>query len=168
MAVAFMLAHPYGTPRVMSSFDFKTFDQPPPADSEGRLISPGINDDDTCSNGWICEHRWRQIYNMVRFRNAANGSALTDWWDNGNNQIAFCRGNSGFLAINADSCDLHQRLKTCLPAGSYCDVITGNLINNSCTGKTIDVDENGYANVWITTGEEDGVLALHIGAKIQR
>lgn len=27
MANAFMLSHPYGTPRVMSSFEFKTFDQ---------------------------------------------------------------------------------------------------------------------------------------------
>lgn len=27
MATAFMLAHPYGTPRVMSSFQFSSFDQ---------------------------------------------------------------------------------------------------------------------------------------------
>lgn len=27
MAVAFMLSHPYGIPRVMSSFQFRTFDQ---------------------------------------------------------------------------------------------------------------------------------------------
>ncbi len=25
---------------------------------------------------------------------------VTNWWDNGNHQIAFCRGNKGFIAIN--------------------------------------------------------------------
>jgi alpha-amylase len=74
MAVAFLLAHPYGYPRVMSSFDFNDSDQGPPQDDEGNIISPTINSDDTCGNGWICEHRWRQIYNMVEFRNVVAGN----------------------------------------------------------------------------------------------
>jgi alpha-amylase len=43
----------------------------------------------------MCEHRWRQIYNMVRFRNTAGFQTVQNWWDNGNNQIAFSRGNKG-------------------------------------------------------------------------
>jgi alpha-amylase len=54
-----------------------------------------LNSDLSCGGGWICEHRWRQIYNMVRFRNTAEGQSVQNWWDNGNNQIAFSRGNKG-------------------------------------------------------------------------
>jgi len=161
MAVAFMLAHPYGTARIMSSFDFHSFDATPPQDSSGNLLSPIINSDDTCGNGWICEHRWRQIYNMVRFRNAVNNTDINNWWDNGQNQIAFCRGNAGFIAINGDKYDLKQTLFTCLEPGTYCDVISGNLENNECTGKVVKVDQNKKAYIEILTNQEDGVLAIH-------
>lgn len=162
MAVAFMLAHPFGTPRIMSSFDFNDFNASPPQDSDGNILSPVINADDTCGNGWICEHRWRQIYNMVRFRNAVNRTnGVNNWWDNGQNQIAFCRGNAGFVAINGDRFDLKRTLFVCLPPGIYCDVISGNLENNRCTGKTVKVGENKLAYVEILTSEEDGVLAIH-------
>ncbi|XP_003494475.1 alpha-amylase [Bombus impatiens] len=166
MAVAFMLAHPFGTPRVMSSFDFQSKDQGPPHDGNGNIISATINPDNSCGNGWICEHRWRQIYNMVRFRNAVKGTSIKNWWDNGSNQIAFCRGNSGFVAFNNDRNDLRATLKTCLPPGQYCDVISGNLENRRCTGKVVNVQQNGDAYIEISKGEEDGVLAIHVGAKL--
>ncbi|XP_058460013.1 alpha-amylase 2-like [Malaya genurostris] len=166
MATAFMLAHPYGNPRVMSSFAFDNSDQGPPQDSNGNLISPTINSDGTCGAGWVCEHRWRQIYNMVGFRNAVAGTQLNDWWDNGNQQIAFCRGDKGFIAFNADSLDLDRPLQTCLPPGTYCDAISGKPINGSCTGKTIVVGPDGFANIRISTSEEDGVIALHVNYKL--
>jgi alpha-amylase len=73
MAVAFMLSWPYGYPRVMSSYYFDTHDQGPPQDSDQNILSPTISADGTCGNGWVCEHRWRQIYNMVAFRNVVKG-----------------------------------------------------------------------------------------------
>ncbi|XP_026669761.1 alpha-amylase-like isoform X2 [Ceratina calcarata] len=166
MAVAFMLAHPFGTPRVMSSFDFQSKDQGPPQDGNGNINSPTIKDDNSCGGGWICEHRWRQIYNMVRFRNTVKGTDVNNWWDNGSNQIAFCRGNAGFVAFNADQYDLNTNLKTCLPAGQYCDVISGSLQNGKCTGKTVNVQQNGEARIEIPKGADDGVLAIHVGAKL--
>ena len=54
-----------------------------------------LHSDLSCGGGWICEHRWRQIYNMVRFRNTAAGQSVQNWWDNGENQIAYSRGNKG-------------------------------------------------------------------------
>ncbi|KAI8436624.1 hypothetical protein MSG28_010128, partial [Choristoneura fumiferana] len=87
-----MLAHPYGEPRIMSSYFFNHSDQGPPADSNENIVSPSINSDDTCGNGWVCEHRWRQIYQMVAFRNAVKDTQIKNWWNNGNNQIAFSRG----------------------------------------------------------------------------
>ncbi|KAG7210988.1 hypothetical protein KM043_016357 [Ampulex compressa] len=166
MAVAFMLAHPYGTPRVMSSFDFHGFNDSPPSDGQGNILSPIIYEDDTCGNGWICEHRWRQIYNMARFRNAVNGTAVNGWWDNGANQIAFCRGTAGFVALNGERSDLRRVLDTCMPPGKYCDVISGNLVNGRCTGKTITVGEDGKGHIEIRTADEDGVLAIHHQAKL--
>jgi len=72
MAVAFMLAYPYGYPRVMSSYTFSNADQGPP-NVNGNILSPHVNSDGTCGNGWVCEHRWRQIANMVEFSNVVAG-----------------------------------------------------------------------------------------------
>jgi alpha-amylase len=46
------------------------------------------------------------MYNMVRFRNVVKGTLVTNWFDGGEsapNQIAFSRGNRGFIAINNDN-----------------------------------------------------------------
>nr|AYV99593.1 venom polypeptide [Dolopus genitalis] len=166
MATAFGLAYNYGIPRVMSSFAFTNMNTPPPTDERGNLISPSINRDDTCGNGYICEHRWRQIYNMVGFKNAVRGTQVTNWWDNGKNQIAFCRGNKGFIAFNGDNVHLNQRLQTCLPPGQYCDIISGSKTGASCSGKKITVDGSGFAQIALDTHELDGVLAIHVESKV--
>nr|AAA03322.1 alpha-amylase [Aedes atropalpus] len=166
MATAFMLAHPYGIVRIMSSFFFTNGDQGPPQDGGGNLVPPSINPDNSCGNGWACEHRWRQIYNMVGFRNAVRGTNLNDWWTNGNMQIAFCRGANGFVAFNLESYDMNETLQTCLPAGTYCDVISGSKEGGSCTGATVQVGGDGRANIQIPAHGDDGVLAIHINAKL--
>ncbi|XP_020281581.1 alpha-amylase-like [Pseudomyrmex gracilis] len=163
MAIAFMLAYPYGHTRIMSSYAFDDPSQGPPATSNGEIISPEILDG-RCVNGWVCEHRWPQIYHMVQFRNLVKDEKLENWWSNGENQIAFSRGNKGFVAFTVDG-DLRERLQTGLPGGTYCDVITGNLVNGNCSGKTVTVDDNGTADIEIPSNEE-GVLALHIQAKL--
>lgn len=82
MATAYMLAWPYGYTRVMSSYYWEQNivngqDENdwigPPHDGSYNIVSPTFNADGSCGNGWICEHRWRQIYNMVEFRNVAHG-----------------------------------------------------------------------------------------------
>lgn len=175
MGNAFMLALPYGFTRLMSSYyweqhwvdgrDENDWVGPPMDDSE-NIVSPIINPDGTCDGGWICEHRWRQITNMVEFRNVVHGTDMNDWWDNDNNQIAFCRGGQGFIAINNDGYDLKENLQTCLPAGTYCDVISGSKEDGSCTGKTVTVNDDGTAYIELTTMEEDGVLAIHANSQL--
>ncbi|XP_026327368.1 alpha-amylase 1-like isoform X3 [Hyposmocoma kahamanoa] len=162
-AQAFNLAHPYGQPRVMSSYFFDNNQQGPPSDSNEAILSPTINADDTCGNGWVCEHRWRQIYQMAAFRNTAGNTNVTNWWDNSNNQIAFSRGNRAFVAFNLENNDLVQVLQTGLPAGNYCDVITGSREGTSCSGNVITVDNDGRANIVIRANAEDAVLAAHVG-----
>ncbi|XP_026327828.1 alpha-amylase 1-like [Hyposmocoma kahamanoa] len=164
-ATAFMLAHPYGQPQVMSSFAFTNTEAGPPQDGNGNIISPSINADNTCGNGWVCEHRWRQIFQMVAFRNVAGGHGVNNWWDNGSNQIAFSRGNAAFIAFNNDGWNLDQSLQTGLPAGRYCDIISGSRSGSSCTGKTITVGSDGRAQISIATNELDMMLAIHTGSQ---
>ncbi|XP_073906982.1 pancreatic alpha-amylase-like isoform X2 [Castor canadensis] len=110
MAVGFMLAHPYGLAQVMSSYHWPRYfkngkdvnDWFGPPNNNGVIKEVTINPDSTCGNGWVCEHRWRQIRNMVIFRNVVDGQPFSNWWDNGSNQVAFGRGNRGFIVFNND------------------------------------------------------------------
>lgn len=131
----------------------------------------------------MCEHRWKQIYNMVRFKSIVDDEPIINWWDNGDNQIAFSRGNRGFIAFNLqktrlnnddngnadydkNQLDLRKRLQTGLPAGTYCDIISGDRDGNKCTGKSIIVDQNGWANIYIGHNELDVFFATHLEAKL--
>jgi alpha-amylase len=166
MATAFMLAHPYGIVRLMSSFEFNDPDQGPPADSNGTLKSPRINPDGSCGGGWVCEHRWREIYAMVKFRNEVGNDPVTNWWSNGNNQISFCRGHSGFVAFNNEANQLNQNLQTCLPAGTYCDVISGERKGKQCTGEQVTVNADGTGHINLIGDGPNAVLAIHKGVSI--
>nr|KAG5697641.1 hypothetical protein BaRGS_011190 [Batillaria attramentaria] len=158
MATAFMLAWPYGVARVMSSYNFTDATQVnmgPPSTNEvtDRVV---INGDGGCDGGWVCEHRWRQVYNMVAFRNVAGSEPVANWWTGADYQIAFSRGNRTFIAFNLESFDFKATLQTGLPAGWYCDVISGHLDNDKCTGATVIVREDGTAKVsiWQKIGNE--------------
>jgi alpha-amylase len=127
----------------------------------------GTTKDANCYDGeWICEHRWREISNMVKFHNAVAGQPVTNWYDNGNNMIAFGRGNRGFLVINNEPFFMSQRLQTGLPAGTYCDVIScdNNLPPCGNSGgrcrPEIVVDESGFALFTIPNGD-DPMIALY-------
>ncbi|MET9936331.1 carbohydrate-binding module family 20 domain-containing protein, partial [Streptomyces sp. NPDC006324] len=105
------------------------------------------------SDGWKCQHAWREISSMVAFRNTARGQAVTNWWDNGNNAIAFGRGSKAYVAINHESSALTRTYQTSLPAGTYCDVQSNN-----------PVTVNGSGQFTATLGA-NAALALHTGAK---
>jgi alpha-amylase len=171
IANAFELAWQYGHVRIMSSYNWPrnivdgkdTNDWVGPPSDGG-----GTTRDVVCFNGdWICEHRWRQIYNMVKFHNAALGQSVANWWDNGYQAIAFGRGNKGFIIINNENFAISQRLYTGLAAGDYCDVIScdnnrppcGNS-GGSCRA-TITVDGSGYATFNVPNGE-DPMIAIHV------
>lgn len=97
---------------------------------------------------------------MIKFRNVVGKAPRISWWDNNGNQIAFCRGIRGFIAFNNEKEYMDIVIFTCLPEGTYCDVITGNKEGNRCTGTTVVVDENGEGRIQIAP--TDGVLAIHI------
>jgi alpha-amylase len=158
LANAFMLGWPYGSPTVMSSYDFSGSDQGPPSDGSGATNNT------TCFSGWRCEHRWQVIANMVAFHNAVDGTAVVNWYDDGDNHIAFGRGDKGYLTINDEDVAVSgRRYRSNLPAGRYCDVIHGDYTGNSCTGAVITVDSGGWFQVNVAAHD---AVALHTGAKV--
>lgn len=148
LAVVFMLAYPYGYPQIMSSYAFSDSEQGPPGDRLGNTRPVYENGVAQCFREWVCEHRNPAIAAMVRFRNATNSVfAVTDWWSNGNNQIAFSRGDRGFVVINAEAEPLTHTFQTQLPSGEYCNLLTGDRPHPSpdtpCSGQPITVDAQG-------------------------
>jgi alpha-amylase len=156
LAHVFMMAWPYGYPEIMSSYDWSNSDQGPP--------SVGAS---TCSGGWLCEHRIRAIANMVSFANNTNAQfRVTNYWDNGNNQMAWGRGGLGFVAINReDSAGLSRTFATGMAAGTYCDIIHAdfNYSTGACSGASITVDASGNATFSVSTHD---AVAFHAGAVV--
>ncbi|MFD5903711.1 carbohydrate-binding module family 20 domain-containing protein [Streptomyces microflavus] len=144
LANVFMLAWPYGSPDVHSGYEFSNHDAGPP---NGGQVNACYAD------GWKCQHDWREVSSMVGFRNAARGQSVTNWWDNGGDQIAFGRGNKAYVAINHEGSSLTRTFQTSLPAGDYCDVQSGR-------GVTV----NGSGQFTATLGGGRAV-ALHANAR---
>ncbi|CAE6399554.1 unnamed protein product, partial [Rhizoctonia solani] len=85
LAHIFMLAYPYGTPTVLSSYTFSDNDAGSPSSGAGSCSGSGG------ANGWQCQHRWTAIAGMVKWRNGVTGS-VNNWVTGTNQQIAFGRG----------------------------------------------------------------------------
>ncbi|KUH36182.1 MULTISPECIES: carbohydrate-binding module family 20 domain-containing protein [Streptomyces] len=145
LASVFMLAWPYGSPDVHSGYEWSNKD----------AGAPGGGQVDACySGGWKCQHDWREIKSMVAFRNVARGQGVTNWWDNGNDAIAFGRGTKAYVAINQEAGPLTRTFQTSLPAGTYCDV-----------QRNAPVTVDGSGRFTATLGANTA-LALHAGARV--
>jgi alpha-amylase len=103
---------------------------------------------------------------MAMFRNVVGSEEVKNWWDNNGNQIAFSRGESGFIAINNENFEMNTNVKTSMAPGDYCDVISGNKKNSLCTGKIITIRPDGTIQVKIGNNEEDPIIAIHKESKI--
>ncbi|MFD7136373.1 carbohydrate-binding module family 20 domain-containing protein [Streptomyces sp. NPDC059894] len=143
LANVFMLAWPYGSPDVHSGYEFSDHDAGPP--NSGQV--------NACyTEGWKCQHAWREIASMIGWRNTAGDAAVTNWWDNGNNAIAFGRGSSAYVVINHESSSLTSTFQTSLPAGTYCDVQSNQPVTVNSSGQ------------FTATLGSNTALALHTGA----
>lgn len=126
LANVFMLAWPYGAPDVNSGYEWSDADAGPPS---GGQVNACWQD------GWKCQHAWPEIKSMVAFRNATRGQAVGNWWDNGNDAIAFGRGSKGYVAINHESSSLTRTYQTSLPAGTYCNVQNNTTVSVNSSGQ---------------------------------
>ncbi len=159
LAQVFTLAWPFGRVRVMSSFESEGHENSPPSFAD-ETIKPVYGDDgDQCGQGeWVCEHRWPGISGAVAFRNAtADYPVVTNWWTNGSDQIAFGRGEAGFVAINASSGPMSAELNTSLSAGTYCNRV----FSEDC--HEIGVDPSGIVSLEL--GPMEAVVVDHMSLK---
>ena len=176
LATVFLLASPYGYPSLLSSFSFERGavgnGSGPPADAQGKTTAVYAAGSETPScaadtanpalHTWICQHRAAFVAPMLAFRKASAGTDIASFWDNGGNQVAFSRGNKGFVAINREATALSRAFMTGLAAGSYCDVLAGGLKDGACVGTTVAVDAAGMASIEIPAMT---ALAIHVGQK---
>ncbi|MEU4836401.1 carbohydrate-binding module family 20 domain-containing protein [Streptosporangium sp. NPDC023615] len=145
LANVFMLAWPYGAARVYSGFAWGNSEAGPPSAGGGFVT------DANCGNGqWTCFHR--QMTGMARFNRVVDGAPVANWYDNGNNVIAFSRGNKGWVAINNEGSSVTRTFTTGLPAGTYA---------NAAGSGSVTVGSGGTASVTVPAR---GAVAVHTGA----
>ena len=167
-ANVWMLAQPYGYPSILSSYAFNCpsgNSMGPPSDADGNT------NDVICASSleaatigqWVCEHRDPAIAGMVGFRGAVVGTAVTDWWDNGANAIAFSRGDRGFVAINLESATVTVDVASPLAPGTYCDVLSGGLDAGACVGRSVVVDATGRVQLDL---EASTAVAIHVHTRV--
>jgi alpha-amylase len=141
LAQVFMLTYPFGYPQLYSSFKFKNYDDGPPVDSH-LMTLPVLDDHFNCLAPFICEHKKSYVNALVNFRNKSDKNFyVSNWWTNGRDQMAYSRGNLGFVLINNSTDNIHQTFQTGLLAGSYC-----NLMDVNCSN-TIVVNQAGLASI---------------------
>jgi alpha-amylase len=116
LANIFMLAWPYGYPKIMSSYRFSDSDQGPPS-------AQPVDEQGNCSAEWVCEHRDPAIAAMVGFRRQVQGQPVTGWTQLNTSAIAFSRGDSGFVAINAGTSAISAQVPVGLAPGRYHDIL---------------------------------------------
>ncbi|CAK7285199.1 alpha-amylase [Streptomyces sp. RM1] len=125
LANVFMLAWPYGAPDINSGYEWSDADAGPPDNGQVNAC---------WQDGWKCQHAWPEIKSMVAFRNATRGQAVANWWDDGNNLIAFGRGSKGYVVINHEGTTASRSFQTSLPAGTYCNVQNNTTVTVNSTG----------------------------------
>ncbi len=176
LANIFMLAWDYGQPAVYTGYQFAEHDQGAPGATD-----TAVPDVDCALDDWTCLQTWPEITAMVKLHNLVAGTTVTNWWDNGDNVVAFARGpgetlladaekpqdaavqqgdlGSGlaFVVLNNSDTDFEavgeMRFQTTLPPGEYCNVLV-----QDCQQK-VSVDKDGKLEVTVPAGT---ALALHI------
>lgn len=151
LANAFMLAYPYGTPNVFSGYEFTKRDEGAPVATQTSIPDVSCAKD----SKWQCTQRLTSIRGMIGFYNAVRGTKVTNWQDDDDNNVAFSRGNKGFLAINNTEKPQKVSYKTDLPDGEYCNVYE----SKDCT-KTVSVSGGKVE----TTINAESAAALHANA----
>lgn len=159
LANLFLLAYGYGTPQVYSGFAWAIPEDSPPSDADGLIT------DTTCDGAtWVCVDREPAVLAMVGWHNTVAGSPVTNWWDDGQNLIAFSRGNRGWVSLNNDKVAHTQSFSTGLAKGTYCDLLHGKLTQGSCSGPTVNVDRQGRASVTVPA---KGSVALAVNSLVR-
>ena len=147
LANVLLLATDYGMPVVYSGYAFSDRDTGPAQDADGAVLDAECPaevgpDVERADGDWVCTHSWPMVEGMVGFHNATVGLPVTNWWED-RRQIAFGRGEAGFVVVNKDDEPYAGTWTTSLPAGSYCDVAAGPMVDGECVGPVVEVADDG-------------------------
>ncbi|NWS98905.1 AMY1 amylase, partial [Mionectes macconnelli] len=150
MAVGFMLAHPYGFTRVMSSFRWPRYFV------NGKTLCSGLAVPSS-EVGYVTEHGQSAKSELIEMRELVN---LGMWSkaDSFKNCIAVFHAQMRW--------SLNVTLQTGLPTGTYCDVISGQKKGDHCTAVEVHVAADGMANFLVGNEDEDAFIAIHVDAKL--
>ena len=166
LAMIALLAGPYGTPVILSGYDFPVLEpgMGPLQDSDGAVlpascpqsVGPDVERED---GEWVCQHRWQAVTGMVSWRITAGEAEVTDRVE-ADGVLAFTRGEAVVL-LNGTPEPVEFTYPTSLEPGEYCDVITGGIDGEACTGETVVVD--GEVTVTVPAL---GAVAFHTGERL--
>jgi len=161
-ANAYLLAVPFGKPMLYTGYAFNnaTPDVGPSAAADGT-VAPAVcpagpaaltPQKSYASGTFICLDRWTAIGGMIGWRHQVADAPIANFYVR-QNTFAFSRG-SGFFALNASATNTKKasslQTQTGLPAGVYCDVISGGasaVKAGKCAGKSVTVGADGRAKL---------------------
>jgi len=170
IALAFLLAHPYGTPQLTSGYAFVGRDAGPVQRDDGSVVDASCDGAAAAPQSryepgeWVCPQRWDVVRGMLAFRAAVGDAPLTDATEFDATAAAaagepglrgvtgFGRGAYGYVAFNAGATAVEATFETSLAPGRYTDAVSG---------EVVEVDGSGR---FTATIPGEGVIALHVGA----
>lgn len=159
LADEFLLAYGYGAPQIFSSFEYGSYDQAPPGQSNGDVT------DTVCGSGaWECTEQNPAIDAMVGWHNLAltANAPVQNWTTHGTDLVAFSRGSSAWIALNNGGAAETYTFPTGLADGSYCDIIANIYRDGTCSGSGVVV-AGGKATVSVPA---HGSVAIDTGSVI--
>ncbi|MEY3028710.1 MAG: hypothetical protein RL198_107 [Actinomycetota bacterium] len=168
LATAMMLAEEYGQPMLYSGYAFSSYDAGPYQNQFGVApvecvagVGPLFEYE---PDDWICQHRWPSTLAMVEFRDVV-GTAATVNIVKGAGIYGFEREGKGFFLANASREPYSFEVPTGLPAGTYCDVISGGVSaeGGECNGNSFTVGDTG---ILVGSLDAPAALAIHLESRL--
>jgi len=190
LAQLLALAMPYGDAvRVMSSYagpdredmgppgiqtdepNFQVY-TPSPVRCKDMPTTYPPSDDFRYGVGWICEHRWRGMSGLVRFRRSVGPSRrLSSATVDGSGFVSFAIAHEAFVAMNVRAKGALRLAgqPTSLPAGAYCNLadLEGPVPApeewrpRSCARSAVWVDDQGAVDISSAPLPPLEMVALH-------
>ena len=160
----FTLSEPFGIPMLYSGYDYASFD-------DAAITKGGLN---VCNTGttvkaryvtgqMICTDRWTPIQGMIRWHKYVAGETKTRPFSD-KSAYGYARGTKGYVLFNSSSANRTITVRSGLPKGTYCDVVSGGkspikLVKGkrTCVGTTVTVDAGTRAKAVVPAM---GVIAI--------
>ncbi|HSC72957.1 MAG TPA: alpha-amylase family protein [Gaiellaceae bacterium] len=165
-----MLADDYGTPVVLSGYAFTDRDAGAPADAGGATLDASCTGasaagplDEYADGERTCVHAWPALAGMLAWRAAVGDAPRLPGVHEGKG-YGFEREGRGVVVVNPGAKPVAIGVPTTLPAGEYCDVVSGGrdaATHDGCRGTAVTVAD-GAARFEL---EGNAAAAIHVGSR---